>query len=204
MTKLKICGVRRLQEVELVNVLKPDYVGFVFAPSKRQVTLAEAAELRQHLNPDICPVGVFVDAQAEEIIRAVSSQTICSVQLHGKETVEQVAALKRQLPATVSIVKAIRMERSHRLELWQDSVADYLLLDAGAGGMGVAFNHNLIPNAGNLRKPWFLAGGMHPNNVQMAIRQFHPFGIDVSSGVETDGYKDPEKMRNMIRRVRYE
>lgn len=204
MTKIKICGIRRLQDVELVNVLKPDYVGFVFAPSKRQVTLAEAAELREHLNPDICPVGVFVDARTEEIIQAVSSRTICSVQLHGKETAEQVAALKRQLPATVSIIKAIRMEAEHPLEFWQDSAADYLLLDAVTGGTGVAFNHSLIPGAGNLRKPWFLAGGMHPDNVQTAICQFHPFGIDVSSGVETDGYKDPEKMRNMIRRVRYE
>lgn len=204
MTKIKICGIRRLQDVELLNVLKPDYAGFVFAPGKRQVTLAEAAELRRYLNPAICPVGVFADAPAEVIIRAVLSQTICSVQLHGKETAEQVAALKRQLPAAVSIIKAICMEAENSPELWQDSKADYLLLDAGTGGLGVTFNHSLIPNGGKLRKPWFLAGGMAPDNVRTAIRSFHPFGIDVSSGVETDGYKDPEKTRSMIRRVRYE
>lgn len=204
MTKIKICGLRRLQDVEMVNDLAPDYIGFVFAPSKRQVTLAAATELRQHLHPGICPVGVFVDAPAEEIIRAVSAQIIGGVQLHGNETVEQVAALKGQLPAAVSIVKAIRIETERHLELWQDSAADYLLLDAGGGGTGITFDHSLIPNAGRLRKPWFLAGGMHPDNVQMAIRRFQPFGIDVSSGVETDGYKDPEKMRNMIRSVRYE
>ncbi|MDD3251947.1 MAG: phosphoribosylanthranilate isomerase [Lachnospiraceae bacterium] len=200
MTKIKICGLTRPEDIEAVNRLKPDYIGFVFAKSRRQVGEEQAAYLKNLLHPNICPVGVFVDEDEERICRLVERHTIRIVQLHGHETPQQVNALRSRL--NCPIIKAVRMESGHSLELWQESDVDFLLLDAGAGGTGNAFDHDLILRAGQITKLWFLAGGMNPDNAADAIQRFAPFGIDVSSGVETGGKKDPQKIEKMIRNVR--
>lgn len=197
--KVKICGLRRAEDIEMVNRFQPDYAGFVFAPGKRQVTAGQACALRDRLRKEICPVGVFVDAPEEEICSLVRQSVIGAVQLHGHETPEAVGRLKELLaPFAVPVIKALRVEGTLFLGTWEESSADFLLLDSG-GGTGKPFDHGLI---GRIRKPWFLAGGMNPDNAGEAVRRFHPYGIDVSSGVETDGKKDAGKVEQMIRRVR--
>ncbi len=203
MTKVKICGLTRQEDITAVNRFLPDYVGFVFAPSRRQVTAEQAADLSSMLRPDICPVGVFVNGQEYGICSLAEQGIIRMIQLHGQETPEQVLRLKRRLPS-VPLIKAVRMELGHRLDEWQQSAADYLLLDADAGGTGTMFDHSLIEQMGRITKPWFLAGGMSPDNAAAAVRRFHPFGVDVSSGVETGGKKDERKIERMIRSVRDE
>lgn len=204
MTKIKICGIRREEDIDIVNDLRPEYVGFVFAPSRRRISLKEAANLSRRLHPDICPVGVYVNAGTEDVVRAAELGVIRMVQLHGQESAAQIRELKALLPAGVPVMKAVSMETGQELKRWQDSEADYLLLDAGSAGGGQLFDHRLLERAEEIRKPWFLAGGMNPDNAPEAIRRFTPYGIDVSSGVETDGYKDRKKVEMMIRRVRYE
>lgn len=203
MTKIKICGLTRKEDVAAANELMPDYVGFVFAKSRRQVSEEQAALLQADLNPAICPVGVFVNADKGQILRLAERGIIRMVQLHGQETPKQAARLKQALaPLGVGIIKAIRMEPGVSIREWLESEADYLLLDAGSGGTGKTFDHELLSEIGPIKKPWFLAGGMNPDNVSEAIRRFSPYGIDTSSGVETDGRKDREKMEKMVRAVR--
>ncbi len=206
MTKVKICGLKRLADVEAVNRFSADYAGFVFAASKRQVTIQEAAVLSRELDDNICPVGVYVDASVAEIVEAVSRNIIRAVQLHGHETPEYVCELKKQIPAGVLIIKAIGMTagKEQEIDLWQQSEADYLLLDAASAGGGKPFDHTLIEQNGAISKPWFLAGGINQENTALLIRRFLPYGIDVSSGAETEGLKDPEKIEAIIRSVRNE
>lgn len=203
MTRIKICGLTRQEDIEAVNRFLPDYVGFVFAPGRRQVTGEQAADLRRMLRKEICPVGVFVNEPEDVMVRLAEQGIIRMIQLHGQETPELVERLHDRLPS-VPVIRAVRMEPGHRLDEWQQSAADYLLLDAGAGGTGTMFDHGLLEGLGHLTKPWFLAGGMNPGNAAEAVRRFHPFGIDVSSGVETDGKKDERKIESMIRSVRDE
>lgn len=210
MTKIKICGLRRMEDILAVNERMPEYVGFVFAESRRQVTLETATELSRRLRPEICPVGVYVDADTEEILTAVGAGAIRMVQLHGHETPSQAGSLKKRLPPGIPVMKAVRMEPGSDLTAWAASDADYLLLDAGTGGTGQTFDHSLLSGlaaagiGGRTGKPWFLAGGMNPDNAPGAVRRYAPYGIDVSSGVETNGYKDPMKIEMMIRSVRNE
>lgn len=205
MTKIKICGLTRMEDIEAVNEFLPDYAGFVFAPSRRQVTLEQAGVLSGRLSPAVCPVGVFVNQPEELICEAAERGIIRAVQLHGQETPEAAARLRACLePLPIPIIKAVRMDSADALLGWKESAVDYLLLDRGAGGTGEQFDHDLILEAGPIPKPWFLAGGMSAENVSAAIRRFHPYGIDVSSGVETDGRKDREKIRRFIESVRKE
>lgn len=209
MTKIKICGLTRMEDIEAVNELLPDYIGFVFAPSRRQVTVKQAEALSKRLYPSICPVGVFVNQPEELITEIVRRKIIRLVQLHGKETPEFAGQLKRHLNELnygppVLVVKAVSMDNPDQLIKWNHSDVDFLLLDKGLGGTGEQFDHSLISRAEPMEKPWFLAGGMRPDNAAEAIRRFHPYGIDVSSGVETDGRKDREKIREIIERVRTE
>lgn len=211
MAKIKICGLTRPEDIQMVNRTEPDYVGFVFAESRRQVSIEQAAVLRAHLRPGICPVGVFVNEEEDQICQIVEHGMIEVVQLHGQETPEQVRRLRQRLnripirfPYRVLIMKAICMEPGHELDRWLDSEVDFLLLDTGSGGTGTTFDHELIARAGQITKPWFLAGGMNPDNAKDAIERFHPYGIDVSSGVEIDGRKNNRKIESMIRSVRDE
>ncbi|MCD8220772.1 MAG: phosphoribosylanthranilate isomerase [Clostridiales bacterium] len=201
MTKIKICGLRRREDIEAVNQYQPDYIGFVFAKSKRQVSIGEAENLSHLLSPSVCPVGVFVNAPIEMICEIVRRGIIRVIQLHGQEDEGYVRELRKQL-AEPMIIKALRMETGYEPELWKKSEIDYLLLDAGAGGTGKTFDHELLEKPGEITKPWFLAGGMCPENAAEAIRKFHPYAVDVSSGVETDGWKDADKVRKMIETVR--
>ncbi|MCL2762361.1 MAG: phosphoribosylanthranilate isomerase [Treponema sp.] len=199
MIRVKICGLTQQGDIEVVNVERPDYVGFVFAASRRRVTARQAVALRRGLNAGIIPVGVFVDETIENILSLVHDGVIAMVQLHGSENEEYIQKLKRLTDKPV--VKAISVQEKGDVQKWTETAADYLLLDHKGGGTGHHFDWDLI---GETSKPYFLAGGLHAENIGEAIMKTAPFAVDVSSGVETDGMKDPAKITQFIRMVRNE
>ena len=199
MTRIKLCGLTRPCDIEAVNILEPEYIGFVFAPkSKRYVTHDQATGLKHQLSPGITVVGVFVNETPETVVYLLSSGIIDIAQLHGSESETYIKNL-RQLTAK-PIIKAFRIKTANDLAKAVSSSADYVLLDSGAG-TGTVFEWNLIQN---IKRPYFLAGGLTPANVGPAIRTLSPFAVDVSSGIETSGLKDKTKMAAFIAAVRKE
>ena len=154
MTKIKICGLRRAEDIQAVNQYFLDYAGFVFAPGKCQITPGQAEKLSRMLNPNICPVGVFVNESEDIICRLADSGVIRAIQFHGQETEEQIHRMKNRFP-DIPVIRAVSMKQDHELKHWDASEADYLLLDAGSGGTGHTFDHSLITQAGAIQKPWF-------------------------------------------------
>jgi len=200
MTKIKICGVSRPEDIEYVNEAGPDYIGFVFAESRRRVRVAQAAALRQALRAGIVPVGVFVNADIDEIAALYEQGVIEAAQLHGAEDESYVATLRAH--SRVPIIKAFSIAEEADILRASASPADYLLLDHGSGGTGAAFDWNLIERrTGRLKKPWFLAGGIEEANIQAALAT-KPYGVDISSGAETNGIKDREKIKRLVKAVR--
>ena len=197
MAKIKICGLSRLCDIEAVNEGKPEYIGFVFAESRRQVSPAQAEQLRAKLSADIIPVGVFVNETPTNIISLVRSGVISAVQLHGDENEAYIENIKRL--AGKPIIKAVPILKPGDAQAWADTNADYLLLDNKHGGTGQAFDWDLI---GELNKPFFLAGGLNMQNIEAAVQQVSPYAVDVSSGVEIGGLKDREKIISIIRSIR--
>lgn len=197
MAKIKICGLTRACDIDSVNIENPDYIGFVFAESKRRLTPTQAAELKQLLSPNIATVGVFANDSVSNILSLVQNGVIDIIQLHGIENEDYIQQLKQltQKP----IIKAISVEAKGDVQKWSQTAADYLLLDHKGGGTGQHFDWGLI---GETTKPYFLAGGLDPKNVAAAIIETTPFAVDVSSGVETNGVKDPAKIKDFIRRAK--
>lgn len=193
MCKIKICGLKRPEDIKIVNDYQPDFGGFVFAGSKRKIDFDTAKSLRTLMDPGIQAVGVFVNEKIEFIEALCKENIIQLVQLHGDEEEAYINALKEKV--RVPLIKAVRVRRGEDILEAQKLPVDYLLLDTyveGAyGGSGVTFDKNLIPK---LTKPYFLAGGLSTENVLERIEGLEPYGVDVSSGVETDGFKDPEKV----------
>ena len=199
MTKIKLCGLSRLCDIGAANELKPDYIGFVFAPkSKRYVTPEKAMELKQMLLPEIQSVGVFVNEEPETVVKLLQDGTIDIAQLHGAEDEEYIIQL-RQLTDKL-IIKAFRIETASDIEKALQSTADYLLLDSGAG-TGTVFDWKLIQN---IKRPYFLAGGLDADNAAEAVNTLRPYALDVSSGIETSGLKDKSKMAAFVSAVRKE
>ncbi len=197
-TKIKFCGLRTTEDVEYANELRPDYVGFVFAKnSKRMVTERQAELLKSALEPGIIKVGVFVREDPERIANLLHHGTIDYVQLHGGEDTEYIRKLRKLTDHP--IIQAFRVDTKEDLAAAEKSEADYILLDSGTGGTGTAFNWELLKG---FSRPYFLAGGLSPENVREAIETLHPYVVDVSSGIETDGRKDPAKMEKFIDVVR--
>lgn len=195
MVKIKICGLRRLEDVEMVNRHKPDYIGFVFADSKRKVSHEFAAHMKDNLSSDIISVGVFVDAEIDEIVELFDDGVIDIAQLHGSESEEYIRNLKERTDYKLKIINAIEMSDELDLLEYDNSIADYLLLDSGKGS-GKTFDWSLIRD--DLDKEFFLAGGIDVSNVGEAIRKFNPYAIDLSSSLETDGFKDESKIREIM------
>ena len=199
MTKIKLCGLSRPCDIETANELKPEYIGFVFASkSKRYITPEKAANLKRLLNPHIKAVGVFVNESPENIANLLNSGTIDMSQLHGNEDETYINQL-RQLTGK-PIIKAFRIETASDMETANRCSADYVLLDSGAG-TGTVFDWKLIQG---MKRPYFLAGGLGVENVESAMKLLHPFAVDVSSGIETDGAKDKTKMAAFVAAVRKE
>lgn len=205
MTKVKICGLRRPEDVAMVNRWRPDYAGFVFAAGKRQVTKEKAKALRQQLDVSIPAVGVFVREPVEKVAELANEGIIQLVQLHGDEDGAYIAALRKLTKAP--IIKVLRVKDKESLERLDQWDCEYFLLDAFSksqfGGLGKTFDHNLLKDL-NLLRPFFLAGGLNEGNIEDALSCVHPYAVDTSSGVETDGVKDEEKIRGFIRAVRKE
>lgn len=199
MTKIKLCGLTRPEDITAANVLEPDFVGFVFSPkSRRCVTAEQARALRNRLSPAIQAVGVFVDEEPERVATLLEEGIIDLAQLHGREDEGYLERL-RDL-AEKPIIQAFPIKTPNDLERAQSSSADYILLDSGAG-TGTTFDWGLLTS---VRRPYFLAGGLGPDNVAQAIRTLHPWGVDVSSGIETGGVKDFHKMAAFAAAVRKE
>ena len=195
MVKIKICGLRRLEDIEMVNRHKPDYIGFVFADSKRKVSHEFAAHMKDNLSSDIISVGVFVDAEIDEIVELFGDGVIDIAQLHGSESEDYIRNLKERTDYKLKIINAIEMSDELDLLEYDNSIADYLLLDSGKGS-GKTFDWSLIRD--DLDKEFFLAGGIDVSNVGEAIRKFNPYAIDLSSSLETDGFKDESKIREIM------
>lgn len=193
MTLVKICGLTSDEDVDCINRLHPDMVGFVFyRPSRRFIDAAKATELRSRLDPGIQAVGVFVDEDPLVIADLVHKGIISAVQLHGFEDDEYIRGLRKLVD--VPIIKAFVVRSREDLEHARRSQADMVLLDSGKGS-GKGFDWSLV---GDLGRDYILSGGLSPGNVSDAVARMHPFGVDVSSGVESDGVKDPAKVRDFI------
>lgn len=198
MTKIKICGIMREEDVGYVNELLPDYVGFIFANGRRRyITPETALRFRTALDKRIKTVGVFVDEDIDVICDIARSGAIGAIQLHGNETDEQVRKIREMTGLTV--LKAYAVDNAADVNEALASPADYLLLDNGAGGTGESFDWDYLEDVDRL---YILAGGLTPENVAAAIRKYCPYGVDVSTGVETDGNKDYDKIRRFINAVR--
>ncbi len=184
--KIKICGLSRACDIDYVNEAQPDFIGFVFAESKRRVTLEQAARLRQKLRPGIRVVGVFVNEALEVVNTAVQSGVIDLVQLHGQEDEAYIGQVEAE------VIKALRLGEA------QPQNAAYLLFDGARAGSGEVLDWARLPQT---HIPYFLAGGIRAENIGQAM-ELQPYGLDVSSGAETDGYKDRDKIRELVRRLR--
>ncbi|MBO5302895.1 MAG: tryptophan synthase subunit beta [Lachnospiraceae bacterium] len=178
-------------------MLMPEYVGFVFAKeSKRYVEPQRAEILRRQLNREIMSVGVFVNERMDTIVDLVNRQIIGLVQLHGDEDEDYIHRLRKQIKCT--IIQAFRIESKDSIDAANKSVADYVLLDSGKGS-GETFDWALIKE---IKRPYFLAGGLTSENIHRAIEKLHPFAVDASSGLETNGIKDKQKMTDFVNAVR--
>ncbi|MDR2841923.1 MAG: phosphoribosylanthranilate isomerase [Spirochaetaceae bacterium] len=201
MAKIKICGLSRDCDIDYVNEAAADFAGFVFAESRRKVSVSEAEKLRKRLCRGIVPVGVFVNAPQELICSLYNAGIIAAAQLHGKEDAVYRTELKKR--CAIQIIQAVA---PHEFALGANCYddADYLLVD-GSAGSGKAFDRSLIEgaakNCGNSYVAWFLAGGITTENIFDAL-EMHPFGIDVSSGAETDGVKDRKKILALTEAVK--
>jgi phosphoribosylanthranilate isomerase len=191
MTKIKFCGLRRIEDIGFANRLLPDYAGFVFAPSRRRVDMETAARLRGLLDSRVLSVGVFVQEKISIIAKLYYYRIIDLVQLHGEEDSAYIAHLREYVDCPIIKARAVGPGRPPVRE----AAADFLLLDTWSegesGGTGRAFDWKL---AGEVRQPFFLAGGLTAGNVAEAIERLRPYAVDLSSGIETGGAKDEAKM----------
>lgn len=197
MTKIKLCGIRKAGEIACVNLLKPDYIGFVFAKkSRRYITPREAGQLKAMLHPSIKAAGVFVDEKPETVAELAGQGVIDVVQLHGHEDESYLRSLREMIK--IPVMQAFCITSEEDVKRAEQSSADMVLMDAGAG-CGEVFDWNLLKDR---KRPFFLAGGLTPENVPDAIKALRPYGVDASSSLETDGLKDSVKMTAFVEAVR--
>lgn len=200
MTRIKFCGLSCFQDIEIANTLLPDYIGFVFVPqSRRYVTPEMAEKLKARLSPRIQAAGVFLNEELEIMAELANQNIIHMIQLHGQETEQTIKTLRSLTSAP--IIQAFTMQTSDDINRAEASSADLILLDSGSG-TGTVFNWSLIRR--RIKRPFFLAGGLNPENVSEAIRTLSPYGVDVSSGIEINGKKDRHKMEAFTASVRKE
>lgn len=195
--KIKLCGLSSVSDIEAANALKPEFIGFViWEKSKRNVSKDKAAKLKELLDPDIKAVGVFVDEDMEIVADLLNRNIIDIAQLHGNEDNRYIAALKEKTDKPV--IKAFQVKSSDDIADIEKSDADYVLIDSGQG-TGKAFDWKILKG---VKRDFFLAGGLDPDNVAEAVRATSPYAVDVSSGIESDGKKDRIKMERFVRNVR--
>jgi phosphoribosylanthranilate isomerase len=210
MTNIKICGIKRIEDIHYVNKYVPQYIGFVFAQSKRRVSLEQVKSLKEDLDPLIKTVGVFVNESIEKIIEILTECRLDCIQLHGDENPQYIDTLRNSLNlhldgSGIEIWKAIRVKDKDSILLLNSYKVDAFVLDAfvegSYGGAGKVFDWNMA----NLAKAYgriFVAGGLTVENVSNAVQSVRPYGVDVSSGVETHDCKDESKIRCFMEKVR--
>ncbi len=197
---VKMCGIRRMQDVLYANEVQPDYIGFIFAKSKRYIKPQDAAILQKQLDPSIKTVGVFVNEPVDSMLNTAKIVGLDVLQLHGYETEKEVKKIREK--SSLEIWKAVRVQTVEDIIKAEELLIDRLLLDSFSkeayGGTGKVMDIALIEQA-KITKPYLIAGGLHRDNLQEIIQRLHPQGIDISSGIETDGYKDLEKMKEIMK-----
>lgn len=202
MTKIKICGLKTVEDILMINRQKPDFAGFVFAGRKRRITSEQAEEMKKHLDPEIKSVGVFVNASTEQVAALADLGIIDLIQLHGDEDEDYLRRLRKRTEKP--IIKAIRVKNREDIVKAGKLPCEYLLLDTYKvgeyGGSGESFAWELIPE--ELEKPFFLAGGLDAACIKEALQSCRPWAVDVSSSVETNGRKEERKVREFIEKVR--
>lgn len=202
MVKIKICGLKRTCDIDFVNEGKPDFCGFIInvPKSRRSVRPEEVQRLTGRLHDSIIPVGVFVDSPIETILSLVKDGAIRAVQLHGHEDDNYVNTLRQELNTLYTpVIQAFPVVSLQDVQAAARSRADYILLDNGAGGTGISFDWTLLSG---VSRPFFLAGGLTPDNLAKAVKKVRPYAVDLSSGAETDGAKDKHKILAAIAAVR--
>ncbi|RHO87571.1 phosphoribosylanthranilate isomerase [Ruminococcus sp. AF41-9] len=194
-TKIKICGLKCPEDIAYVNEAKPDYCGFIieFPKSSRNVTGDQVRILIAELDKNIIPVGVFVNAAPERVEELLLDGTIRIAQLHGQEDDDYIRRIQKNTGSQV--IKAFSVKAAQDIELALKSPADYILLDQGGGGTGQTFDWSLIPE---IKRPFFLAGGLGADNLEQAVDTIRPYAVDLSSSVETDGVKDRSKILEAV------
>ncbi|MBC2582004.1 phosphoribosylanthranilate isomerase [Clostridium sp. DJ247] len=212
MAKIKICGLKRTEDIEYANKLLPDYVGFVFAKSKRMVTLEQAKELINLLDKSIKTVGVFVNEDIEKVRYIAEQLKLNVIQLHGEEGQEYIENFSdftvwKSMGISVDTEDLLNeiKENQARIDEVSKCPIEGILLDSSVkgiqGGTGINFNWDIIEKF-NINKPLILAGGLNPKNVQQAVKEVKPYAVDVSSGVEVNGIKNFDKMKKFIEEAR--
>ncbi len=213
MQKIKLCGMMKPCDIEYANQVKPDFVGFIFANTRRKIGAAQAKKFREALNAEIPAVGVFVNEDISVITSLVQDGCIDMIQLHGEEDADYIRRLREV--CDVPVIKAVKVQTVEQIRQAAALPVDYLLLDTYRkgvlGGTGEAFDWELLREAkaaaGDTAegvlfgKPYFLAGGLHAGNLREAAA-LGSYGLDVSSGIETDGSKDFDKMVEVVKIVR--
>lgn len=209
MTKVKICGLTRIEDIECANKLQPDFIGMVFYPkSKRAVTMEQAAQLKARLNQGIKGVGVFVNAEIAFIVKLARAGIIDIIQLHGDEDELYIRELRQQLAQpNIAIIKAIRVRNVESLQKLEKYPVDFFLFDTYKPGLygGTGERFNLELEQVKIPKPYFIAGGLDAGNVaQLIAANPKAFAVDVSGGVEdgSSGLKDAQKMAAFVARAR--
>ena len=198
--KIKLCGMFRDCDIDYANEAMPDYIGFIlgFPKSHRNIDMGTARQLRSQLSPEIKAVGVFVNSPETTCAECANRGIIDVIQLHGSEDAEFIRRLRELTDAP--IIKAARIRTPEDIREVQRLGADFVLLDNGTG-TGEMFNHSLLDGA-EIRQPFFLAGGLTPENLRQAAESARPYCVDLSSGVETEKLKDREKMLEAVRIIR--
>ncbi len=202
MRKIKICGLTRPEDIAAANQFQPDYIGFVFAESRRRVDEKTAEELRRLLNPRIKAVGVFVDEAPDTVVSLLLRNVIDMAQLHGGEGEDEISYIRKKTGKL--ILQAVRVRNSGDIRQAEKTIADGLIFDEGKGS-GTVFEWGILrqylkENGSGQLKPYFLAGGICPENIEEALK-IPSYGIDLSGGAESGGQKDPEKMKILIKTV---
>lgn len=199
MTRIKICGLKSIEDIQAVNDVMPDFAGFIveFPKSFRSISKEKLKELTAELSGEILPVGVFVNAPLELPATLLEEGTIALAQLHGQENEEYIRSLRDLTDKP--LIKAFSVKTSDDVKRALESSADYILLDQGGGGTGKTFDWSLVPK---IERPYFLAGGLNTDNLEEAVHTLHPWAVDLSSSLETEGKKDPAKIRETVRIVR--
>ncbi|MCQ4022750.1 MULTISPECIES: phosphoribosylanthranilate isomerase [unclassified Ruminococcus] len=203
MIRIKICGLKRECDVDFVNEFLPDYIGFIFANTKRYISPELAKKLKSRLDRRIKAVGVFVNEDINTVCGIADSGIIDLIQLHGDEDEAYINAVKERTGR--EIIKAVRVQSTQQVLKAEKLPCDYLLLDVYRkgqyGGIGESFNWGLIPK---LSKPFFLAGGLNSGNILSAQNQVQPYCLDLSTGVEENGFKSRDKIEEIIKLIRSE